>query len=142
MPVRGRTINIGAGRVDILADRGVREDSPQRAQSPRRKTSLVFCLRDLCGLCGELVWLQLRRAALPALESAFSPLPRLHRKEAPRETEPGQARAGEFAWGLAAVKLAVLLLEWRVRAPHASTALSGRHRPVPSEHRGLQKAGV
>jgi len=49
-------------------------------------------------------------SALPGLESAFSPLQRLHRKEAPTETEPGQARAGEFPWGLAVVKLAVLLL--------------------------------
>jgi hypothetical protein len=81
-------------------------------------------------------------SAPPAVESAFSPLQRLHRKEAPRETEPGQARTGEIAWGLAVVKLAVLLLEWRVRAPHGSTGLSGQHRPVPSEHRRLQKAGV
>jgi len=51
-----------------------------------------------------------RSACATALESAFSPLQRLHRKEAPGETEPGQARAGEFAWGLAVVKLAVLLL--------------------------------
>jgi hypothetical protein len=46
--------------------------------------------------------------ALPALKSASSRLQRLHRKQAPGENEPGQARAGEFAWGLAVVKLAVL----------------------------------
>ena len=36
------------------------------ARSPRRKTCLLFCLRGLCGLCGDPVWLRLRRAALPA----------------------------------------------------------------------------
>jgi hypothetical protein len=41
------------------------------------------------------------------MESAFSPLQRLHQKEAPGETEPGQGRAGKFAWGLPVVKLAV-----------------------------------
>jgi hypothetical protein len=60
---------------------------------------------------------------LRALESPFSPLQRLHRKEAPGETELGQARAGEFAWGLAVVNLAVLLtcpcsawIDWTARA--------------------------
>ena len=48
MLVRGRDIGIGAGHIDILGDRGIREDSPQRAQSPRRKTCLVLCLRGLC----------------------------------------------------------------------------------------------
>ena len=65
MPVRGSRINIGAGRIDILGDGSAGEDSPQSAQSPRRKTSFLLWPRDLCGLFGGLVWLRLRRAALP-----------------------------------------------------------------------------
>jgi hypothetical protein len=59
-----RRMGIGAGHIDILGDRAVREDSPQRAQSPRRTTCFVLCLRGLCALCGDPIWLRLRRAAL------------------------------------------------------------------------------
>ena len=40
MLVRGRGIGIGAGHIDILGDRGVREDSPQRARRGRAATKV------------------------------------------------------------------------------------------------------
>ena len=70
----------------------------------------------------------------------------LHGRETPGETElhaqqPGQARPGEFPWGLAVIKLEVLLLAGCVNPAHGPIAMSRPLVQVPSGNRRPQTAG-
>jgi hypothetical protein len=56
--------------------------------------------------------------------------------------QPGKARAGEFPWGLAVVKLEILLPTRRIRPAYGPAGLSRGLEPVPSGHRRPHKAGV